>query len=71
MTVGELIRMLQEHEPDAPVFMATRGRHSAVSMHVGDAVTKSGVSDQSEKCDGTVYILSDGDCGHLATSLWD
>jgi len=71
-TVKELIEMLKEHEPEAPVWMATRGRHSAVSMHIYGPVRKRDVSNEwEEDCDGTVYILSDGDYGSLPVSLWD
>lgn len=74
MTVQELIRSLQEivdDNPEATVYIGTRGTHSAVSSHLYGPVRMRDLEDEDRECDGTIYLVSDGDCGNIPLSLFN
>jgi len=73
MEIKELIQMLNDivdDNPEATVYIGTRGRHSAVASHVSGPVRLRD-TDSTQECDGTVYIVSDGDCKNIPLSLFD
>tara|TARA_R110000744_G_scaffold24164_13_gene60831 strand:- start:1030 stop:1254 length:225 start_codon:yes stop_codon:yes gene_type:complete len=74
MTVKELIRDLSQFDPEAKVKLGQNGRHQAIAVHLLGAVRKQDVNcydELSDECDGTVYLLDDGQIGYLTQRLWD
>jgi len=60
MTVFELIRTLQDMDPEAEVRIAIQPSYP-MTYAIGDVVELEGVGEDSVPCPGTVYLAEGGD----------
>jgi len=72
MTVKELIELLSQYDPEATVRLGQNGSYQAVSAHLLGPMRKQDSScELTEECDGTVYLLDDGQIDYLTQKLWE